>query len=446
MRGGESRFMTKSSHGRESRIPMNIPLQTQSSRQLGLRIRRLGLLMFVLGYPTILARVPDTPADQSLTDSVIVLERAINALTNPSADYGKTLQEVVGKLPPGTQEFVKTDINTFLKRAPSGRADFKCGDDFVRYRARKELLRIKDTLLHTNPQPAQPQFCYAVPFAIDPTRPINPIEIYGYDFDLVELQILLMDNYGFRDVSNALLKRTHYHVTLDLAKNGVRLSPQNQVLAVTWGHLIQHSIPVIQSSTPLCSSRVEEVPAGKEITYAPLPINENRHFSETGAKILANAFLDYESNKIDATVCMTAVEQNRNGAAVSGCAVEYVYTSESDREIEWVFGDLEARMADDDIHWANRVRKGARSSPVDQWFFSGFGPTSSANNEAQLTIRLRKLRLVSTAPEGCVSAISYLEAKRMNALSSNLIRRLDPQLKKIDRAILKLRPRFAPPT
>src|SRR6266542_515824 len=443
MRGGESRFMTKSSHGRESRIPMNIPLQTQSSRQLGLRIRRLGLLMFVLGYPTILARVPDTPADQSLTDSVIVLERAINALTNPSADYGKTLQEVVGKLPPGTQEFVKTDINTFLKRAPSGRADFKCGDDFVRYRARKELLRIKDTLLHTNPQPAQPQFCYAVPFAIDPTRPINPIEIYGYDFDRAPLQILLMDNYGFRDVTFALIKRTHYHVTLDLTKNGIKFSPQNQVLAVTWGHLIQHSIPVIQSTTPLCSSRMEEIPAGKEITYSPLSINENRHFTG-GANILANAFLDYESNKIDATVCMTAVEQNSDGAGISGCGVEYVYTSESDREIEWVFGNLEAWMADEDIHWPNRVKQGAQGGLVAEWILAGFGGKSPANAEAQVTIRLRKLRVVSTAPEGCISAITYSEAKRMNALSAATVIRLDSQLKKVDPAILKLRPRFAP--
>src|SRR6266496_4575454 len=424
---------------------MNIPLQEQSSRKSRLRpIRRLGLLTFIFGYTTILAGVTDAPADHALTDSVVVLERAINALANPSAEYRKTLQDILATLPPGSQEFVKTDINTFLKRAPDEQADFKCGVDFVRYRATKELLRLKDTLLHTNPQPAQPQFCYAVPFVIDPTHPINPIEIYGYDFDQVPLQILLMDNYGFRDVSFAVTKRTHYHVTLDLAKNGIKFSSQNQVLAVTWGHLIQHSIPIIQSSIHLCSSRVEEIPAGKEITYAPLPINENRHFTGE-AKILANAFLDYESNKVDATVCMTAVEQNGDAAGISGCGVEYVYTSEPEREIEWVFGNLEARMADDHDHWPNRVRKGARGGPVGEWILAGFNGTPPAQAEAQVTIRLRKIRIVSTAAEGCVSVITYCEAKRMNALSVATVRRLDSQLKKVDPAILKLRPRFAPP-
>jgi len=273
---------------------------------------------------------------------------------------------------------------------------------------------------------------------------MNPIEIYGYDLDRVPLQILLMDTYGFRDVSFAVTKRTHYHVTLDLKKNGIKFSPQNQVLAVTWGHLIQHSIPIIQSSIHLCSSRVEEIPAGKEITYAPLPINENRHFTGE-AKILANAFLDYESNKVDATVCMTAVEQNGDAAGISGCGVEYVYTSEPEREIEWVFGNLEARMADDHDHWPNRVRKGARGGPVGEWILAGFNGTPPAQAEAQVTIRLRKIRIVSTAAEGCVSVITYCEAKRMNALSVATVRRLDSQLKKVDPAILKLRPRFAPP-
>jgi hypothetical protein len=420
---------------------VNIRSKRESSR--GPLIWSICWLASLFGCASILAGVTDPPADHTLTETVVVLERAINALATSSTEYRKTLQETLATLPRNSQEFVKADITTFLRRAPDERADFKCGAEFVRYRARKELLRIKDTLLHTNPQPAQPQFCYAVPFAIDPAQPINPIEIYGYDFDRVPLQILLMDSYGFRDVSFALIKRTHYHVTLNLAKNGVTFSPKNQVLAVTWGHLIQHSIPVIQPNTSLCSSRVEEIPAGKEISYAPLPISGDRYFMAAGAKILANATLDYESNKVDATVCMTAVEQNSDPNGVSGCAVEFVYTSEPEREIEWVFGDLEARMAYPHSNWTTRVQKGAQSGPVDQWTFTGFGAKSPANTEAQITVRLRKLRVVSTKTDGCVSAITYLEAKRTNALSAATVRRLDPELKKIDAAILKLRPRFA---
>src|SRR6266496_6232741 len=115
---------------------MNIPLQEQSSRKSRLRpIRRLGLLTFIFGYTTILAGVTDAPADHTLTETVVVLERAINALASPSAEYRKTLQDVIARLPPDSQEFLKTDISTFLKRAPNERADFECGGDFVRYRA-----------------------------------------------------------------------------------------------------------------------------------------------------------------------------------------------------------------------------------------------------------------------------------------------------------------------
>jgi hypothetical protein len=52
--------------------------------------------------------------------------------------------------------------------------------------------------------------------------------------------------------------------------------------------------------------------------------------------------------------------------------------------------------------------------------------------------------VISTKSGGCVSAIAYLEAKRMHALSETTVRRLDPQLKKMDLAVLKARPRFAP--
>ena len=403
----------------------------------------MGLLAFVFGYTTVEAGITPRPPD-TLTGSVVILETSINALARPSADYRTILQHILDTLPPGSQDFVRSDINTFMSRAPAKGADFKCGADFVRYRARNELLRIKDTLLSNNPQPAQPQFCYAVPFAIDPAQARNPIEIYGYDFDRVPIEILLMDSYGFQDVGFAVTKKSHYHLTVDLAQKGVKLSPQNRVLAVTWGHLIQHSIPIIQSDTPICSSRIEEIAAGKEITYAPVTINGGKHFSGSQAKVFANAFLDYESNKVDATVCMTALGQDSR-AGISGCGVEYVYTSEAEREIEWVFGNLEAAILPKRVNRADYTLKGGAGSPIDLWIFGGFGRRSAVNAESQVTIRLRKLRVVSTAAEGCISAISYLEAKRMNALSAGTVRRLDPQLRNVDRAILKLRPRFAPP-
>ncbi len=178
------------------------------------------------------AEVTEAAADHTLTKSVLVLERAINALASPSADFRQILNNIPATLPRKSQTFLKVDVASFLGRAPDAGADFRCGADFLRYKARQELLRLKDTLLNDNPQPAHPQFCYALPYALDPTRPIGPIEIYGYDFDREPLQILLMNTYGFREITFALTRHTHYHLTLDLRAHGVTLSPDNQVLAL----------------------------------------------------------------------------------------------------------------------------------------------------------------------------------------------------------------------
>jgi len=393
-----------------------------------------------------LAEVSEAPADHALTKSVLAVERAINALATPSADPREILHHVLATLPSNSQEFLKTDVTTFLRRAPDAQADFKCSNDFVSYKARQELMRLKDTLLNDNPQPAHPQFCYAVPYAVDPTQPMGSIEIYGYDFDREPLQILLLNTHGFREVTFALEQHTHYHLTLDLGTHGVTLSPDDQAIALAWGHLIRHSIPLIQPTTSLCPSRIEEVSGGKEIAYEPLLTDRHRSFRGTRARIVANAALDYESNVVDATLCVTAVERTKYRGAVSGCGVEYVYTSEPDRLIEWVFGELQARTIHTHRDDGSGKRDGARGGPVAQWIFSGFDGSAPARMEPKVRIRLRRIRVVSTKTDGCVSAIVYSEARRVNALGPGSIRRLASQLKRVDPSILKLRPRFAPPS
>ena len=398
----------------------------------------------LLGCAMTLARGSDGPTERGLRDSVVVLERAINALADPSSDYRTTLQNVLPALPAGSQDFLKTDITAFLSRAPDPGADFQCSAEFVRYKARKELLRLKDMLLDSSPQPAEPQFCYAVPFAIDPALPTRRIEIYGYDFDREPMQVLLMNSYGFTDVTFAVVTQSHYHMTLELEKHGLEVSPENRVLALTLHHIIQHAIPVIQPDTRLCESRIEDIPADKVIAYDPPSIVRGRSFTVAGASVVANAALDYDSNVVDATMCVTATAPGEDPNAVSGCAGEFVYTSESGRLIEWVSGDLQSRIAYTSGSGEKDVRKGAGRGPVDRWTFTAGSPTSPAGAEPGLAVRLRKLQVVSTqVGGGCVSPIAYLEARRMRALSAGVVRRLDTELTKVDRAILKLRPRFA---
>src|SRR5206468_285626 len=135
---------------------------------------------------------------------VFVLYDALHGLADPSSDYGRIFQNILATLPRDRHDFVSAEIATFLQRVPTSEVDFKCGAEFMRYRARQELWRLKDVLLNMNPLPSEPQFCYAMPFAIDLTRPTDTVEIYGYDLDRAPLQMFLVNGDVFQDVSSAL--------------------------------------------------------------------------------------------------------------------------------------------------------------------------------------------------------------------------------------------------
>lgn len=132
----------------------------------------------------------------------------------------------------------------------------------------------------------------------------------------------------------------------------------------------------------------------------------------TGRPIVwSNATLDYESSKVDATVCMTVAEQNSNRAMFSGCGVEYVFTSEPDRVIEGMFGDVQSHIHYTHGRQAEAIKEGVRDGPVGEWTFSGFGDNAGADREIQVAAQLNKIRVVSTVTDGCVSAIAYSEAR-----------------------------------
>jgi hypothetical protein len=385
-----------------------------------------------------------TPPAVVLTQAIIVLERAENGLASSSVDYRQALKSALEGLPPGVEDFARNDITTFLRRVPDAEPDFKCNPEFIRYRARQELRRIGDKLLNRNPQPAEPQFCYAVPFAIDLTRPIKTLEIYGYDLDTQPLELFVLNTDGtFEDVSFALSRRTHYHLTVDLGWNGVKFSPQSQMLSIAWGHLIRYSVSLIQPTTNLCVSQIEEIPAGKTITYSPLPISGNGHLG-AGGYVRASTTLNYESNAVDATVCMMVTDQEPDTSTLVGCGVEYVYTTQQERVIESIFSGLESHTSSIDLNRALNSVDGGRDGPVSQWTFRIPTAQSATTTESMVKVALRRIRLATTTVDNCLPAIAYLEARRTKAVTAETLKRLDSQSKTIPPEILKLHPRFAP--
>jgi len=370
-------------------------------------------------------------------ETVLVLDEAVRALGNPSLDYSVVMKRALSKLPAG-EDSVKNGINRFLSRAPAPGSDFKCGAEFLRRRARGELVAMRDALLNSTAEAVQPEVCYALPFAVDMSRLPNAIEIYGYDLDQISVEMFLVSPIAYTDVSFALSLRTHYHLTFNLRDRGLEFLPNSELLGVTWGHLIHHSIPLIQPETRLCASKIEEIDPNT-ITYSPLRINVGVASAGAAATVSADVALEYKSNGVAAMVCATDLTVDGGQRSFGGCATQFLFTIDPDRTIEFILGRVQSRITYTSRKENKEVKVGGRGEAVERWTFATEGFT-----DPQLTIRFNKIRLVSTDTAGCVSAISYLEAKRVNGLSPATVRALDPQLSKVNSAILKVRPRFAP--
>jgi hypothetical protein len=211
-------------------------------------------------------------------------------------------------------------------------------------------------------------------------------------------------------------------------------------IGVVWGHLIRHSVALTQPTTRLCASNVETIPAGSTISDTPAGAPGPGVIRGPGARVWADASLDYENNKIDATICMTA-DWGREGGIVSGCTRNFVRTTDPDSTIEGIVRSVRSHVSF--THGTGPTATHvSRGGPVRQWRFSGFG--LSGSEAPSVTAELTAIRVVSTADNGCLSPQAYLEARRTSALSGATQRALDPQLRRVDPVILSLRPRFAP--
>jgi hypothetical protein len=278
------------------------------------------------------------------------------------------------------------------------------------------LWRLRETLTGDPPAPAEPAVCYAFPYAVDLTQPVHAVHIYGFDFDAAPLQMVLVRSDGSEDVTAALVQVSHSHLTLNLEEGKIPFSATSRSLALAWGHLIRHSIPLVQPGTRLCSSRIETV-AARTITYS-LP----QGGSLSRGDVWADALLDYSNNKLEAALCVGAARAE--GKAIrGGCTVEFLYTTDADRLIDAIVGD------------------GSRL--VREWLLPG-RRRGREGSESSVTARLNPIAVVSSKDDGCISAIAYLEAKRTAALGPSVRRLLDRQLRSVDPAVRRLRPRFAP--
>jgi len=380
--------------------------------------------------------------DGSVSDVALVLAEGIHELNDPSADFRAVLRAMPSRL--DANSALKRAVLRFIGRLPPAGADFKCSDDFLRSRARQELIRLQQALSTTAPDRVEPTFCFAVPYVIDAGKAPELVEIYGFDFDAAPIEMVRVNRGNYEDVSSALIRRSHYHLTLQLGKKGVALRGKTETLGLTWGHLIHHSISVITPNTPLCPSDVTEISIAKPITYSPPAAGGTSVAGSAPGKAFASAALDYEGNAAYAMICMATTSRRDGQATFTGCNREFVATIDPDRIIEQSFGRLESQ-AEYTGDSRTRNQNGNTHEPISSWRFVDLASRKAQPKNPRVEVTLRPIRVVTTKPEDCVSPIAFREAKREGAMGAATIKALDAALRRVNPSLFALRPRFAPP-
>jgi hypothetical protein len=364
-----------------------------------------------------------------------VLDRAIRSLGQPQSDYRRALGDARAALVSASDDRVRGALSAFLQRIPTLGADFQCSDEFIRVRAGEMLWRLRDVVLDVQTRPLEPVVCYTVPFAVDLERatPGQVVDLYGYDFDAAPLQLVVITRDGFTDVTSSLTITSHTHATVRVGEGGVPTLAVNESIGIAWGHIIHYRVPLVGPASRLCQPRIETVQPGVTVSYDS--VTQVSGLSPvSGADVTAELRLDYSSNALQAALCVTTPD-----AAESGCVSEFVHMTDPDRVIDGVFGSQSSRVS-----FSGRRETNVTSSQglVRQWSLGG---RKNASATRVVDARLDGITLVSRDDESCLSPIAYIEAKRTVRFPDATARSLDAQLKGLDPAILRLRPRFAPP-
>jgi hypothetical protein len=350
--------------------------------------------------------------DSGQTQTLHVLDRAIHRLSLPASDYRAVLSDALDDLPADADRTAADTLRSFLDRAPQAGVDFQCSRDFIANRARNMLERLGDMLRNEYVARLEPVVCSTTPYALDLAHARSTgawLDIYGYDFDLVNPEMVLVTKNGFRDVSTSLVRRSPTHLAFKLGEH-LHWSADVVSLGLVWGHLIHHSIALAQPTSTLCPSRIE--------TLSTRTISVSPHFSgnssprSPGSQVTADTALNYSSNKLEATVCTSVADPDDRSIALGGCSNEFLHTTDPDWIIEGILGDASPEV----------------SSAVWQG--------------TSLEIRLNEIRFLASADRACVSPMAYLEARRTGTIDAATRRSLDRQINTIPPAALTMRPRF----
>lgn len=388
----------------------------------------------------------------STTKTVNILDDAITALGQNSADWQKILADTRDKLTDAAQSTVRTEVSQALDRAVATTStEFRCDVDFLRTRVREDLISIKAKFLGQQVPSLQPSLCNVIPSAIDlnlDQSRRNILEFYGYNFDTTPpLQLVLENADGStHDVSQFLAKPTYYHMTVNLGGAGVQLDGNSEKFHLRWQDQELSTLSVLQPTTPVCESKsIDPVPA--KISFVPEHTGGDTNFGgniAVDSTIAVDRWFASTGVGVSAVINVKLRENGGDHTAASTFQLVNLYTPDPGWDVE----QLTIGQKTTEFHYTHTDTP----SNIDSFDTGGQGPVmhldfeglnsgdGGAGSKAKVTITFNPLRMVVTQHGNCVSPIVVNLAGKNGNLSTNTQTRLNGILSRVPGKVNQILP------
>ena len=353
-----------------------------------------------------------TTITSSTQAAVNVLNNAIAALNNQSADWQMVLQNAQDQLTESAQSTIRNEIsNTLIRAEQAAATEICCIVDFLRVRVQEALEGILAKLQGKPVNAPVPVLCQISPpvidLSLDPTRRSYLI-LDGYNFDTAPaVQAFLFDGTGYIDESNSLTVQTQYQMTLNLGTNGINITSTSQKVILMWKGTQLSSIPVIQS-TPQCMKSIVYFTPGP-VTFIPTRLQgNNRDFDDYGVSVelmVLPTTISGSSLGVEVYMRATTGTYGHPPTTVDGFQSYTLYSAEPGKTIVSVGGDA-SNVDYSYIHSAGGQMDYIQISAgwVSEAIFSGFWPpgSPSAGETAQVMVSFKNLPIQLEKTQGCV--------------------------------------------
>ena len=332
------------------------------------------------------------------------IDNAVDALNQNSSEW----QDIMNRLTAQLQgidnqlaQLIEVQVQNLLDRgvAVIG-TEFRCNVDFIGNRMRDALLRIKTEYLHSDVavDPLKPYICEVVPASVDRILipdDLDMLEFFGYDFDLEDVKLYVEESNGVRtNVSQYLVKPTHYHMTVSLGPAGVQLTSQSNKFVLTCGFEDLSYVKIIQGTTDTAT-----ILPGKR-TYVPPHTRGDLGFGGNGPEVFCRVELSILNfnTQVWADIYMKAEETRADWTTAEGTESFLLYTAPAGKEIKQILCPQYDQISYLDSNTNPDNFERGVGGPVLRYEFHGDTEGNDAGTNTKVIVEFNPIQVELEAP------------------------------------------------